>query len=140
MKKLLVPIDGSANSNRAVRYAMELAAATGGMRIVLLNVQEELERWYKHGLNSEAARQHLRQLGEAAAAESRSLLNRAGVLFDFMIVFGEAAEVIARVAKEEGCFAIVIGTRGMGEVESAFLGSTSYKVLHLAEVPVILVK
>jgi hypothetical protein len=35
---------------------------------------------------------------------------------------------------------IVLGTRGLGDLESVFLGSTSFKVVQLAEVPVTLVK
>ncbi len=34
----------------------------------------------------------------------------------------------------------MLGTRGLGDLESVFLGSTSFKVVQLAEVPVTLVK
>lgn len=138
-QRLLVPVDGSANAERALNHAIGVAKAAGA-RIVLLNVQEQLEHWHAHGLDSESARAHLREQGERAAAEARRLLDAAGVEYDFSIVFGRPAEVITRVADEKQCVGIVMGTRGLGDVASLFLGSTSYKVVHLAHVPVTLVR
>jgi nucleotide-binding universal stress UspA family protein len=140
MRKLLVPVDGSDSASRALRYALEMAGTPGSAKLLLVNVQSELERSYAHGLNSEAARAHLRELGEAATADARAALTRAGVLYDFVVAFGDPADVIARLARDEGCWCIVMGTRGLGGIESAFLGATSHKVLHLAAVPVVLVK
>lgn len=140
MKKLLIPVDGSDNANRAVAHAIERAKAAPGTRMLLLNVQEQLERWYAHGLNSEATRQHLKEAGEREAAQARRLLDEAGIPYEFTIQFGKPAEVIARVAQDQGCTGIVMGTRGLGDVESVFLGSTAFKVVHLSAIPVTLVK
>lgn len=140
MRKLLVPIDGSIVANRAVARAMEMATGAGDTKLVLINVQETLERWYAHGLLNKEALAHLEEQGKEAAAEARALLDKAGVAYDFLIVYGKPAEVIARVAREQDCGGIVMGTRGLGDLESVLLGSTAYKVVHLAEVPVTLVK
>jgi nucleotide-binding universal stress UspA family protein len=130
MERLLVPVDGSANANRAMK----------GTKILLLNVQEQLERWYQHGLSSDASRQHLKAQGEAQSAEARKLLDQCGCAYEFLIMFGKPAEVIAQVAKDRDCAGIVMGTRGLGDIENVFLGSTSFKVVHLSDVPVTLVK
>jgi nucleotide-binding universal stress UspA family protein len=53
---------------------------------------------------------------------------------------GAAAEVIVAYAAEQGCDAIVMGTRGMGAVAGVVMGSVAQKVVHLASVPVTLVK
>ena len=50
------------------------------------------------------------------------------------------ATEIVRVAKLEGVDPIMMGTRGMGALGKLLLGSTANKVVHLAEVPVTLVK
>jgi len=123
-----------------VRHAMEAARRDGDTTIVLLNVQHALERWYKHGLMNEEALHHLRDQGEEESTAARALLDEAGVVYDFDIVFGPAAEVIVRLAKERGCEEIVMGTRGLGDVENAFLGSVAHRVIQLAELPVTLVK
>jgi len=56
------------------------------------------------------------------------------------VPFGHPGELVARTAKEQGCSAIVMGTRGLGDLENVFVGSTAYKVIQLAEMPVTLVK
>jgi len=140
MRRILVPVDGSVVADRAVGFAIEQVRGAAGLRIVLLNVQQNLERWHKHGLRSEQALADLRQQGESESAAARALLDKAGIGYDFEVVFGHPAEVIVRVARERGCESIVMGTRGLGDIESLMLGSTAHKVIHLASVPVTLVK
>ncbi len=140
MRKLLVPVDGSAVANRAVIHAIDLARGMGETRLVLLNVQQSLEHHYAHGLQNQEAIADLKRRGQEAAAEAIAVLDRSGLLYDFEVVFGHPAEVVARIAKEQRCNGIVMGTRGMGDVESVFLGSTAHKVIELAVVPVTLVK
>ena len=55
--------------------------------------------------------------------------------------FGEAvAETIDRVARETGADQIVMGARGLGRFRGLMLGSVTTQVVHLANVPVTLVK
>jgi nucleotide-binding universal stress UspA family protein len=140
MRKILVPVDGSAVAERAVAYAAGLARCSPDVKLVLLNVQQGLEHWRRGGLLNEQDVAELRAQGELAAANARGLLDKEGLLYDFEIVFGHAAEVIVRIAREQRCEVVVMGTRGLGEVESLLLGSTAYKVIQLAPVPVTLVK
>ena len=53
---------------------------------------------------------------------------------------GDAAEIIVGRARELECDAIVMSTRGHGKLMGMLLGSVSTKVLHLADVPVTLVR
>jgi nucleotide-binding universal stress UspA family protein len=140
MKSLLVPVDGSPNADRALAHAVKMARAVQGMKIILLNVQEQLERWYPHGLASDSSREHLKQLGQTQSASARRLLEESGCPYEFLIMFGRTAETIVQVARDHGCSGIVMGTRGLSDLENVFLGSTSFKVVHLSEVPVTLVK
>lgn len=140
MKSLLVSVDGSANANRAVAFAVKMAKAISGMKIILLNVQEQLERWYQHGLASEASRRHLSEQGQAQAAEARRLLDESGCTYEFLIRYGRPAETIVQVAMENGCSGIIVGTRGLDDLQNLLLGSTSFKVVQLSELPVTLVK
>jgi nucleotide-binding universal stress UspA family protein len=57
-----------------------------------------------------------------------------------VVEIGSPAETIAKVAREQGCDGIVMGTRGLGAVSSVLLGSVSSRVLHLSDLPVTLVK
>ena len=128
MRKILVPIDGSDAALRALAHAVELARAAGA-KIVMVNVQQTLERWYAGG-----------QQGEADGAKARALVDAAGLTYEFDVLFGQPGEVIARVAKEQSCIGIVMGARGLSDLDHLFLGSTAHKVIQLAEAPVTLVK
>jgi len=140
MKSLLVSVDGSPNADRAVAFAIRMAKAVQGMKVILLNVQEQLERWYAHGLASDSSREHLKQQGQAQAAAARKLLDESGCPYEFLIVFGKPAETIVQVARDHGCSGLVMGTRGLGELQNVFIGSTSFKVVQLSDLPVTLVK
>jgi nucleotide-binding universal stress UspA family protein len=140
MKSLLVSVDGSANADRAVAFAIKMAKAVQGMKIILLNVQDQLDRSYSHGLSDEAGREQLKEQGQAQAATARRLLDESGVSYEFHIMFGKAAETIVQTAKDNVCSGIVVGSRGLSDLESVFLGSTSHRVVQLSELPVTLVK
>lgn len=140
MKSLLVAVDGSPCADRAVAFAIKMAKAVQGMKVILLNVQEQLERWYQHGLASDSSREHLKEQGQAQAAAARRLLDESGCSYEFLIIFGKPAETIVQVARDHGCSGIVLGTRGLTDLESVFIGSTSFKVVQLADTPVTLVK
>lgn len=47
---------------------------------------------------------------------------------------------IARAARRLKCESIVMGTRGMGTIGNLFLGSVATRVIHLARIPVTLIK
>lgn len=140
MRSILVPVDGSQASLRALEYAIDWATSSGRLKLLLVNVQPTLERWYHGGLLNAEAMAHLRQLGEANGKAALARVNSAGLNYEFDVMYGSPGEVVARLAKERGCVAIVMGTRGLSDFEQVFLGSTAHKVIQLAEVPVTLVK
>jgi nucleotide-binding universal stress UspA family protein len=64
----------------------------------------------------------------------------AGADFKTLVRNGLAAETIAQVAREEDIQHIVMGTRGLGSIQGLLLGSVATKVIHLADVPITLIK
>lgn len=139
MKKILVPIDGSEHSTRVVRHVLTLAAELKTpLDIHLLNVQHPLPGTIR-GV-AEQARQYHQEQGEAALAGARKLLDDAKMKYSYHVSVGEAAPAVAQSVKELGCDHVVMGTRGMGSLGNMVLGSVATKVLHLVDVPVILVK
>lgn len=141
MLKALVAVDGSISSDRAVKHVIALAQACPSMEILLLNIQESIEDWQvRRFLKPE----EINAIGEAkggdALKSARTMLDAASVRYTPSVLMGPVAETIARVVREQGCDNIVMGTRGLGGIESLVLGSVSTKVIHLVEVPVTLVK
>jgi nucleotide-binding universal stress UspA family protein len=55
-------------------------------------------------------------------------------------VFGHAARYITEAAKEHGADVIVMGSRGRTDVAGMVLGSTAHKVIHLTDLPVLVVR
>jgi nucleotide-binding universal stress UspA family protein len=78
--------------------------------------------------------------GEAMLAAAKSKLGGAGVPFQARVLVGPVAETIVKHAKDKRCDLIVIGSRGMTELGKALIGSTATKVLHISDIPVLLVK
>lgn len=141
MRKALVPVDGSANSDRAVQHVVQLAGLCPSMDIVLLNVQPEIDDWQvRRFLKKEEVEAMEESKGGDALQSARAILDAAGLRYTPMVLIGPIPETIARTALEQNCDGIVMGTRGLGAVAGALLGSVSEKVIHLADVPVTLIK
>jgi nucleotide-binding universal stress UspA family protein len=137
-KKILVPIDGSPNSIRALELAGRKQLAGSSVSILVLNVQPPLppSRFVSRAMIAEF---HSRR-SEAALKPATAVIERMGLEADRYVRVGEPAATIASFAKKTGCSEIVLGTRGLGRVAGLVLGSIALKVIHLASVPVTLVK
>ena len=141
MRKALVPVDGSPNSDRAVSHVVLLAKINPALEVVLLNVQPEIDDWQvRRFLKKEEVAAMEESRGGDALQSARALLDAAKVNYVPQVLIGPVAETIARIALEQNCDGIVMGTRGLGAVAGALLGSVASQVVHLADVPVTLVK
>lgn len=140
MFKLLVPVDGSKPSVRAVRYAIKLAARGLDVRVLLLNVQPS--PLPPSAAKSRRRAEMLQQLEQAdlATAPAIALLEKASVHYTRHARSGTPADGILTLARDEKCDAIAMGTRGMGAIAGLVLGSVAMKVLQLAPIPVTLVQ
>ncbi len=141
MRKILLPVDGSRCSDRAVAYVIALARQGAALEVHLMNVQVLIESAYLRRFVTQEMIDTFHQQGtDAALKPATAMLSVAEVPYHRVAAVGHAAETIARHATEYGCDWIVMGTRGMGSVGSLVLGSVATRVIHLAEVPVTLVK
>lgn len=125
----LIAVDGSPHSQQAVVEAIRLAGDMRAGRLQLVHVQ--------HWMSREAAESELPQRGWAATREARRALAAHGQPWRLHVVMGECAESILRVASEQGCRGIVIGSRGLGAAVSILIGSVAEKVIQLSPLPVL---
>ncbi|HYD93698.1 MAG TPA: universal stress protein [Noviherbaspirillum sp.] len=141
MLKVLLAVDGSENALRAgdavIRRARE---AKGGYEVHLVNVQHPLHGGISTFVNQAQIKDYHHDEGMRALAPAREKFDAAGIPCEVHLFVGEPAQVIARYAREQGFDEIVIGTRGLTPVAGLVLGSVASKIVHLAEVPVLLVK
>jgi nucleotide-binding universal stress UspA family protein len=138
--KLLIPFDGSAAAAHALAHALHLAEQGADSLLILLNVQNVQTL----GLSDILPREETAALGAEASEE---LLAKpayqcgiAGVRCVARAEYGPVAETIVQVARETKTDQIVMGTRGLGRLQGLVLGSVATQVVHLADVPVTLVK
>ena len=140
--KILVPVDGSENALRAVRHIVNHRSDfCEPIELHLLNVQPPVASGaVKMFISQQQLNDYHRDEGLAALKEARALVDRAGLRCHHHIGVGEIAPTIANYAKEKGCEQIAMGTHGRGGLAGVLLGSVATKVIHLAEMPVLLVK
>lgn len=143
MLKILVPVDGSDASLRAVDYVVKkMQRYKDGLDIHLINAQPPLPYGgqVSSRIGHDKVDEYHKEEGMQALQPARQKLDAAGVKYHYHIAVGDPAEVIAKYAKEHGIEQIAMGTRGLGAVSGMLLGSVATKVLALSEVPVVLVK
>ncbi len=136
MHKILLPVDGSDHSRRAVAKASELAKLSGG-EVRVLHFQELTPPKAQVGPpetpteSAEIVDQavgELQQAGVKASGETQT-----GML-------GGAAKAIVEAADQFGADLIVMGSRGLSDFEGLLVGSVAHKVIHHGNCPVLIVR
>ena len=140
MAAVLVPVDGSENSMRAVETTVKQIKSGAAMEVHLLNVQSELPAIVSQSLSKEFIDTYHDEEGQKALSDAMALLDQAGIPFIPHTRIGPIAETIAAFAKEMQCEHIIMGIRGVGKILGLLLGSVANKVLYLVDIPVTLVK
>jgi len=140
--KILIAVDGSDHSDRAIEAVAKLAKLGGDLQASLLCVSPEplLFGGYTletiEQLEQDQRRQQDTILGRAAAHAGRVGLR----LGEPLRAHGVIANEIVRAAAAQGVDQIAMGTRGMGAAGNLLLGSVAQRVVHQSAVPVLLVK
>lgn len=132
--KILVAVDHSEASDRALLAARDLALLSEGEVWVLHLLEREIATRTGVVLSDETA-------DEASAAVDK--LTAAGVKAHGDLghtIFGYAARSIVDDAIERDVDVIVMGSRGRGDLAGLVLGSTAHKVIHLTDRPVLIVR
>jgi len=136
-KKILVPLDGSANSMRGLDRAIEIAkggdAEITGFYVFHLPIAAGIK--YTAKMKEDAQRKAVKAIGPAM-----NKTQKAGAVFKYKTGGGNTGSEIVKFAKNGKFDMVVIGARGVGGAKEAFLGSTSNYVMHKTKVPVLVVK
>jgi nucleotide-binding universal stress UspA family protein len=139
-KHMLVPVDGSAPSNRALEEALKLAKAQG-VRVRLVHVLEPLHNLVIEGYGDLVGA--VRAEAERILAEAAARAQAAGVEASTALIEADGRRVAAAIVDEalrSGADLIVMGTHGHQGFEHLLLGSVAEGVMRRATVPVLLVR
>ena len=134
MASLIVGYDGSDPAHAALDAAIALAQATGDQLVLVFGFADP-------ALGGESAdmRTALTELATKRLDEGAERVRAAGLEVETVIAEQEPAEGLSELATERGARMIVVGSRGEGRIRGLLLGSTPYRLLHVAEVPVLVV-
>ncbi len=146
IKKILIAVDGSKHSNTSVRYGAEIAKSLGA-EVLLYHVvkpyslPDSLKAFAKSEHMATFDPELLRKGAEYLLSGARDEARKAG-LKDVKIETeeGPIARSIIDRAKSFKADMIVIGSRGMGDLEGMLRGGVSHRVETLAKCPVLVVK
>jgi nucleotide-binding universal stress UspA family protein len=142
MNKLLVPVDGSTASLRALKVAVSLARLSPNASLHLVHVHEEpliygeIAVYVPREKMEALQRAHSDGILDAAEAELRD----SAVRHTREVLSGPIAPTIAAHAERLGCDAIVMGRHGKTALGDLLMGSVAMKVLHATRLPVMLVR
>ncbi|MDH2052060.1 universal stress protein [Achromobacter marplatensis] len=140
MKNVLIPVDGSANSLRAVRYMIDHIRENGPCTLHLLNVQLPIVSGTVLAfVSQDMIQEYYDDEAKTALGDAKTALDKAGVIYQEALRVGHISESIKAYATEHQCDHIVMGSRGLGAAGSLLLGSVALKVLHTIHIPVVLI-
>ena len=146
-RRILVAVDGSATSNKALGSALEMASYSGGRSVIrLIHVLDELV--YLPGLDPHAGQfgsaiSAMRDAGKKVLADALAIVQSAGVAVDTVLVDrlgAHLAETVAAQATEWNANLVVVGTHGRRGVGRMLMGSGAEQIIRLAPCPVLVVR
>ena len=140
--KVLIAVDGSAHSDRALERYIELAgelALPPEVHLLHVHLPVPIGGVQKH-LDRGALDAYYRSEGDAVLAAPMARLEAAGIAFRHHLHVGDPARVIVHLARELACTLIVMGTHGRGRVATAMLGSVAAETLRQVDCPVLLTR
>ncbi len=140
--KLLIPVDGSANADRAVDYVIAYADKLKVLpEIFLINVQLKLALGnVKLFIDQETVNDYYREQGATALTRAREKLDKASFAYTYHVSIGTPADAVVRYAREHQIDQIVMNAHGEESLANFLLGSVASKIVQAAEIPVLLVK
>ena len=135
---ILIAVDGSAHSDKALIYARGMAEGFGA-RLMLVHVYPQTSDLLGYR-DFERLVSRRQAAGQEVIDTAREQLGDTGLHLHESLLEGPEAEAILTAAETHGVDLIVMGTRGRGSIEGLLFGSVSRKVTHLAPCPVLLIR
>ena len=138
--RILVPVDGSDNSYRALDAALLLSEKLGA-EVTVIHVIEDIPVSYV------VSEKLLREIVDAYKRENQLILSncseiatKKGLVIQTKLLQGNPGSIILDFCEKEKYDIIIMGSRGMGKFKELVLGSVSSKVLHHSSCPVMIIR
>ena len=144
MQKVLVCLDGSEISQRALQQAQQWA--TGELHLLHVGPISLLDITQTHlpmGGDDVLPRQvqeRLEKNGRLILDKAQDSVTKSGLTVKTHLELGHPGDLICQMAEQLGVDCVLVGSRGRNGLERAFLGSVSDFVVHHCLLPVVVIK
>ncbi|MFN3654056.1 MAG: universal stress protein [Candidatus Nitrosotenuis sp.] len=141
IQNILVPLDGSDNSFRALDAAILLAKKLDA-KITVLYCVSIIPVMEAHMIDPLKCQAEERKYADDVLRKAESVARENNVQVTTLVEYGNAGIEIIRILKNKKnkIDLVVIGSRGRSAIKEMFLGSVSNYVLHKSPLPVLIVK
>ena len=147
-ERLVVGVDGSDHSYRAVKYACDMASLAGSRLLLVcvyrpIRMPDSSHSMVRPQLHPEPADTGLHTMAQEVVEAAARFAKQQGAdpeKVETYIRHGPTARTLAGFAAQHDAQAILVGGRGLGDISAFMLGSVSHKLATLSECTVILVK
>lgn len=140
INEILVPVDGSNNSMRAVRHALDLAKPLGArIRLFYVFPVSSVEIIGMAGMSRDDIEHAAQAAAQRVFDKMHAEIGETGIKIEDETSIGDPAEEIIRCTEDNKDLLVILGRRGLSRIQSLLLGSVSEKVIRHAHSPVTLV-
>ena len=141
--KILLATDGSGEANLAAHTAVDLADKTGSeLHVTFILRTQDASEYGTVGFNTERAHEEeIKQMGQRLLDERvRRVEEAGGTVAGAHFRLARPDQGILAIGEDIGVGLIVLGSRGLGGVKRALMGSVSDSVVRHAHCPVLVVR
>ena len=139
--KILVPIDGSENSTRALEHGLALSSNLKSKLTLLYIIDVPPFVYVQSQQVVNSVMESLEKEAKSVLESAKNLSKKQGVEPETVFLKGgDISSIIIDYGEKNNFDVIVIGSRGHGKVKTVLLGSVSHNVLHNSKIPVIIIK
>ena len=134
---ILVPLDGSKNSEKALLHACDMSKNYKSRLILLYVVEKSIPI---NLLDRKEYLKILRKFGNKVLVKGKEITTLQGVDSKIIMKEGNITNEIVNLAKKENCNLIIVGSKGLGATTRFFLGSVSNKLANNSPCSILIVK
>jgi nucleotide-binding universal stress UspA family protein len=139
--KVLVPVDGSENSNRALKHALSLSSKLKSKLTILYVLEVPPFVYVQSQKLVDSVMASLEKEAKNILDAAQNQAKEFDVEYETALLKGDnIASIIIDYNKKNDFDIIVIGSRGHGKIKTTLLGSVSNNVLHHSKNPVLIIK
>jgi nucleotide-binding universal stress UspA family protein len=137
--QILLAVDGSEHALHAAKVAGDLVRSVKAKELRIVIAYEPVPA-YLGEPNLQITINSRMNESQDVLHEAESIVGQVPAEIHSELIEGQIADAIINVAETRGCDLIIMGSRGLGRLAGALLGSNSQKVVSEAQCPVLIVR